>query len=90
MAKKIGKFKIVQSDYFPGDIVGYPNCATGIGLTEKAALENALLNLAEDGWDAETLADRAAFKAVANRLDDKTARVGEAQEYFVSVYVKAA
>lgn len=76
---------IHYSDYFQGAGVcktRFDDIATGIGSSEKEALEDALESLAQNGWDTE------GFETRNVKVSDKEVRLNDEQHVYVSVLVK--
>lgn len=95
---KIKDFRIVnhgveRSDYFQGHGVSFTrftDCATGIGHSEKEALEDALDQLASSGFDVEALESTEEFQAAAKECLDIERDLPEDCWFHVSVDVVRA
>jgi hypothetical protein len=63
-----------HSQYFPGHGLWgttYKECATGIGTSEKQALDDALEQLAQNDWDIDALCALDEFKESAGDVSEK-------------------
>lgn len=76
--RKVSEFRvhchgIDGSQYFPGHGLwggSFQDCATGIGDTEAEAFEDALDQLASNGWEISEETEKAMRADLAGRTDD--------------------
>jgi len=90
MGKKIQSFEVVQHGMMNVEPVFTvsQSYATGCGLKENEALDEAIWQLEHDGWDVETLKVNPSFRVIAGQwMDTKTVAEGN-QYWYVTICVK--
>ena len=86
--KTIAAYEIIYhgvdwADYFPGCGLAhteYADVATGIGNSDREALEDALDQLAQNGWDTDSNAELSAELLTASDVDQVQEAIDEYRE----------